>query len=399
MTRVYLTLLILLGCSVSYGQTSTTGNGDYFLGKWRSLSTNDNINISRNGADYSLDNRGQVIIFKFKDDVLTSDDPSGGKIIYNTFSMHIFWKAKEYEYVNEDNAAPADNSSVTGEILTNADVIKLSKLDLPSSAIISKIQNSQTNFDVTVNAIADLKKQGVKGDVINEMINAGKPKPAPATNADNNSSAYSQSDNAPTLTPKKKAKYRRVTFGFESGYNSSTLILDGNSSDAIGGGTLGLLFDIRIAGKFYLQTGAYYSLGGGSNINTVGGDNEDWTISTIQIPIDIVFKTGRPGNNHFLFGAGVVYGKNIGGSYTNSVGNGTLTIGSDDQSQVMPTDIGINFDIGLELRSGLFMRLRELHGISNLQPLIGTIYGASTMYSSSEALTIGFLFGKHKKRR
>ena len=58
------------------------------------------------------------------------------------------------------------------KILTNEDVVKLSKLDLPSTAIISKIQTSRTHFDVDIDALVDLKKQGVSGDVITAMINA-----------------------------------------------------------------------------------------------------------------------------------------------------------------------------------------------------------------------------------
>ena len=58
------------------------------------------------------------------------------------------------------------------ETLTNGDIVKLAQLDLPSSAIISKIKNSQTHFDVGVDALVDLKKQGVSGDVISEMINS-----------------------------------------------------------------------------------------------------------------------------------------------------------------------------------------------------------------------------------
>ena len=58
------------------------------------------------------------------------------------------------------------------ETLTNADVIKLSKLDLPPAAIISKIKNSQTHFDVSVDALVNLKQQGVNADVVSEMITA-----------------------------------------------------------------------------------------------------------------------------------------------------------------------------------------------------------------------------------
>ena len=56
--------------------------------------------------------------------------------------------------------------------LTNADIIKLVKLDLPPAAIIGKIKSSPTHFDVSVDALVELKKQGVTGDVMNEMMAA-----------------------------------------------------------------------------------------------------------------------------------------------------------------------------------------------------------------------------------
>ena len=59
------------------------------------------------------------------------------------------------------------------ETLTNADVLKMSKLDLPSSSIINKIRISQTKFDVSVDALLELKKQGVGTEVINAMMDAG----------------------------------------------------------------------------------------------------------------------------------------------------------------------------------------------------------------------------------
>jgi len=61
-------------------------------------------------------------------------------------------------------------ASAQTETLTNDDVIKLSKLDLPPAAIISKIKNSKSHFDVSVDALVTLKQQGVNGEVVSEMI-------------------------------------------------------------------------------------------------------------------------------------------------------------------------------------------------------------------------------------
>lgn len=57
-------------------------------------------------------------------------------------------------------------------ILTNTDIIKLTSLELPPTAIISKIKNSQTHFDVSVDSLVELKKHLVNGEVLSEMIAA-----------------------------------------------------------------------------------------------------------------------------------------------------------------------------------------------------------------------------------
>lgn len=60
----------------------------------------------------------------------------------------------------------------TTEILTNNDIVKLTKLGLPPSSIITKIKNSKSHFDVSVDALVKLKEDQVSGDVVSEMINA-----------------------------------------------------------------------------------------------------------------------------------------------------------------------------------------------------------------------------------
>ncbi len=56
------------------------------------------------------------------------------------------------------------------DTLYNSTIITLSKIGLPPSTIISKIQTSITSFDVSTNALIDLSKNGVNGDVIAEMM-------------------------------------------------------------------------------------------------------------------------------------------------------------------------------------------------------------------------------------
>ena len=56
------------------------------------------------------------------------------------------------------------------DTLTNAKIIKLTKLGLQSSVVITKIQNSYTIFDVSTDGLINLSDNGVSADVINEMM-------------------------------------------------------------------------------------------------------------------------------------------------------------------------------------------------------------------------------------
>lgn len=56
------------------------------------------------------------------------------------------------------------------EILTNQTIIQLTKIGLQPSVIISKINSSQTNFDVSTDALINLGNNSVSAEVINEMM-------------------------------------------------------------------------------------------------------------------------------------------------------------------------------------------------------------------------------------
>jgi len=56
------------------------------------------------------------------------------------------------------------------DTLTNAKVIRLSKLGLQASVVITKIQNSYNLFDVSTDGLINLSDNGVSSDVINEMV-------------------------------------------------------------------------------------------------------------------------------------------------------------------------------------------------------------------------------------
>ena len=62
--------------------------------------------------------------------------------------------------------------------LTNTSVIEMHKLGLGDSVVVEKIKNSACTFDVSLDALKQLKDAGISDPVIQAMISAGAPKPA-----------------------------------------------------------------------------------------------------------------------------------------------------------------------------------------------------------------------------
>ena len=57
------------------------------------------------------------------------------------------------------------------DTLNNEKIIRLSKMGLQPSVLITKIQTSYSLFDVSADGLITLSDSGVHADVINEMIN------------------------------------------------------------------------------------------------------------------------------------------------------------------------------------------------------------------------------------
>jgi len=64
------------------------------------------------------------------------------------------------------------------EVLTNAVVTEMSKSGLSKEIILKKINDSQNDFDTSVNALIELKKGGVADEVIALMMEKAEAKPA-----------------------------------------------------------------------------------------------------------------------------------------------------------------------------------------------------------------------------
>jgi hypothetical protein len=63
-------------------------------------------------------------------------------------------------------------ASAQEEVMTNEEVISLTKAGLASSVIIGKIKTSKTNFDMSTDALIRLKQSGVSDDTVAAMLEA-----------------------------------------------------------------------------------------------------------------------------------------------------------------------------------------------------------------------------------
>ena len=61
-------------------------------------------------------------------------------------------------------------SSTQPDVVTNQTVIEMVKAKLPADVIITKIQTSQTNFDLSTAALVKLNENSVPSDVIKAMM-------------------------------------------------------------------------------------------------------------------------------------------------------------------------------------------------------------------------------------
>jgi len=60
------------------------------------------------------------------------------------------------------------------ELLTNSKIIEMTEAGLAPEIILLKIRSSAANFDISTDALIELKKAGVKDDVISAIVEKGR---------------------------------------------------------------------------------------------------------------------------------------------------------------------------------------------------------------------------------
>lgn len=82
---------------------------------------------------------------------------------------------------NQDPVAPAKAQQSAAPALTNKDVLDMIRSGLTADVIVAKIKSSETNFDTSPSALAELKAANVPDNVMLAMVKG--PSPAAATEA------------------------------------------------------------------------------------------------------------------------------------------------------------------------------------------------------------------------
>lgn len=200
----------------------------------------------------------------------------------------------------------------------------------------------------------------------------------------------------------------QLGIGVELGFNASDYNIKKNNelkqTDMKFGGRLGGFVDYAFANHFYFQPGIYHVTNGYKS-NLQNG-YEQYTISTVEIPLNVVYKTGLFENSTFFIGAGPFLGYNRDGEYY--IQNGSilskkdLDFGKWPIDDIRKLDLGGGANIGYQNHTGFFLRARAQMGLLNLVPGKNR---TTSMESVGYCLSVGYIFytknkmGKTKMRK
>lgn len=177
----------------------------------------------------------------------------------------------------------------------------------------------------------------------------------------------------------------------------------------------GLLADIALTKRFYLQPGVFYAWTNSRTEPDAFYDKDvkyqafnKYSIHNLQIPLYALYKSSVEGTGRFIIGAGPYLGYAFSGrlkerSYTfQPMGSQfvvepiqqsrSLKIGDDKATdEFRPLDYGATATIGYESNVGLYFRAHGTYGLANLMP------GGDSDHAIRNwgvGLSIGYLFGR-----
>jgi Outer membrane protein beta-barrel domain len=165
----------------------------------------------------------------------------------------------------------------------------------------------------------------------------------------------------------------------------------------------GLGVDIPFSKHFYFQPGLFISQKGAKttfsyHISATEYDSvqNDFTVKYMELPVQLVYKTGVQGRGRVVVGIAAVPSYIFGGKvrFADRRAASGSVYSSDDTyvlvggRELHAFDIGVNFCAGYELASGLFFRLFYNTGSNNIA------FGNEVIKNRMYGITAGHVFGK-----
>ncbi|MES2701246.1 MAG: porin family protein [Bacteroidota bacterium] len=152
---------------------------------------------------------------------------------------------------------------------------------------------------------------------------------------------------------------------------------------------VGAMLQFGLTENVYLQPGLFYAMNG-FRLDFLGV-KATYNINTLEIPINVVYKFGEPGDNRFFIGAGPYFGINMGGKEkTSGYPDLDLPMGSDSSDFMKPLDIGLGFAAGYEFANGFQVRANTQFGLANLMPIGNS---DNSIKSFNYGVTIAYMLG------
>ena len=194
-----------------------------------------------------------------------------------------------------------------------------------------------------------------------------------------------------------------VGIGMSSMHFAPPLGFTSASTGSIFSARIGGIVDFSLSKKIYFQPGIFLSRKGQSrDFSFYIGDSlnasaqQTLTIGYIDVPVNLVYKTGMQGKGRVIFGLGVTPSYIITGRnklHDQGVSNGTPFNNNTNtpiiyRNPVAMFDIGVNVIAGYELPTGLFFRAYYTAGIRDIG--LGSEIDKNRMWG----ISAGYLFGK-----
>ncbi len=161
---------------------------------------------------------------------------------------------------------------------------------------------------------------------------------------------------------------------FELGYNDCTFAMayNGTSKKTVDYKAMraGLIFEFALNKNIYLQFGAVYAFNGTDTPLTPQTKTMLVRDNAIEVPLNLMMKSGRMGQTRFFVGAGAFLDFNLRGSLlrTSGYGGSDLMIGSTDSSDLKNFGVGMDAFAGVRMSNGWQLKGTFEQELLNLSP-------------------------------